>query len=84
MLEDAAQASRRAAAIDAIKKNNWSIRKAAKQFGIPNTTLQEAGVQLFQKFLSPLSEPRGPPFLTLLINHESKWPAARLFSKLYE
>ena len=41
MLEDAAQASRRAAAIDAIKKKNWSVRKAAKQFGIPKTTLQD-------------------------------------------
>ena len=41
MLEDAAQASRRAAAIDAIEKKNWSVRKAAKQFGIPKTTLQD-------------------------------------------
>ena len=41
MLEDAAQASRRAAAIDAIKKKNWSLRKAAKQFGIPKTTLRD-------------------------------------------
>lgn len=59
MLEATAQASLRAAAVEAKIKKNWSVSKAAKQFGFPKTTFGEC----LAAFIAgrPLLPSRGHP-----------------------